>query len=158
MNIETYHERPEHIRIDGNLFLEKIEEVRNNPHETLIVMQEALGIDVGRQIDFAPGMVRDDPATVRASRLSPLQYEKITSFRELVSIYIDHGTFTPPDLGGWFDAMQVSIMDERKPIDVLFSGFSEKGFDRESLWEVSEHAMAFLWASGREAIEARWED
>lgn len=137
-------------------FLGELDLCAEDPRETLIVIQEGLGIDVGERIGFDPGMVRDDPHTVRAVQLTPLQFEKIKSFEELTRIYIKYSSHTPRGLGKWFDGLQIG-MDNKRPIDVLFTGFDETdGFDLDSLARVSSHASFFLLKEGYDAIAERW--
>jgi hypothetical protein len=93
--------------------------------------------------------------------LSLAQYEGIKSFEELVRIYVEHGTYTPAKLGAWFNAQRVDIVDparKRPPIDMLFEGFSEEGFDRDDVRQVSWNASVFLNADGYAAVRARWGD
>lgn len=138
------------------LFLAELDLCLDDPRETLIVMQEGLGIDVGKRIGFDPDLVRDDPDTVRAMQLTTLQFEKIKSFEELTTIYLKHSSYSPRGLGKWFDGIQVG-MGNKRPIDVLFAGFNETdGFNLDSLAEVSSHASFFLLKEGYDAIGAHW--
>lgn len=72
--------------VESNTWLcDELEALASHPHESLITMQAALSVKVAERMGFDDDLLKDDPDTFRAMKLSPAQYESIKYFEDLVS-------------------------------------------------------------------------
>lgn len=134
--------------------LHELDSAKGDPHGSLIAMQKALGLDIGLEMGFPPGMVDEQQEEFRAEKLSSSQYEAIKSLEEVTRVFCNFGILEPGQLGMWFDEPNPSL--EGRPLRVLFTNLTADGFDPEDVKNVVNEAMSFLrpFEGAREAIQA----
>jgi hypothetical protein len=120
---------------DTNRLLADLNAFESNPHLSLLTMQAELDVDLGLWLGFEPDLATTSPAAVLEKQLSAEQYEAIKSFEEVVKIFCAHSAYSPRELGGWLNGPRRNFR-YKTPMDILFQGFTDEGFDREQVAEV----------------------
>jgi len=139
--------RPENFQL-----LEELENLKGDPHASLVAMQVALKVDIGVQLGFATGIVARQPEDIRTVPLTPTQYEAIKSLEDIVKVFCKHAVLDPEEFGFWFKA-PTSVFRNHSPIELLFAEVTENGFDKNTVRFIVTEAARIFFVRSDEALQ-----
>jgi hypothetical protein len=102
--------------------------LKGRPQESLLTMQEILGIDIGGAVlGDVLRAARQEPARFRQTPLPPNAYQRITAASDLIGLLSERSILDPLNLGIWLMNRDFKVLCQ-EPLKQAFVGYNDQGF------------------------------